>query len=108
MRDQWRLTEVIQRGLTLGSGVRPARSHSSTSGGASTEVALAASTKGSLMMLTVNSLVASMFSRLSLGFLFERENETLNNGGLCATYGINISKTLFYQAGEILLPERSN
>ena len=71
-------------GLTLGSGVRPARSHSSTSGGAFIEVALAASTNGSLMMLTVNSLVAKMFSRLSFGFPGVREKETVNNGGSCA------------------------
>lgn len=37
---------------TLGNLVSPLRDHSSTFGGASIEVALASSTKGSLMMLT--------------------------------------------------------
>lgn len=69
-------------GRTLGIGVRPLRTHSSISGGAFTEVAFAASIKGSLIIETVNCLVARMFSRLSLGFPGVSENETLSSGGL--------------------------
>lgn len=72
--------------LTLGSFVSPLTNHSSTSAGASTEVELAASTKGSLMIFTVNSFVARMFSLVSLGFFGDSEKQTLNKGGLWETY----------------------
>lgn len=74
------------RTLTLGSIVKPATIHSSTSAGASNAVELAASMKCSLMILTVNSLVANMFSRVSLGRRGDKLKETLSNGGLCETY----------------------
>jgi len=65
--------------------VRPLTSHSSISAGASTAATFAASINGSLIMLTVNSFVARMFSLVSLGFRGDKEKEILNNGGLCAT-----------------------
>lgn len=71
--------------LTLGSIVNPLKIHSSTSDGDSTEVQLAASTKGSLMMFTVNSLVTRMFSRVSFERRGDNEKDTLSNGGLWLT-----------------------
>ena len=50
--------------------------------GDSTEVAFAASTKDSLMMLTVNCFVLSMFSLVSFGLFLERLKEMLIMGGL--------------------------
>lgn len=41
---------------------------------------------GSLTRLTVNSLVAMMFSRVSSGFCDVTANDTLRRGGLCATF----------------------
>ncbi len=53
---------------------------------------MAASTKGSLIMLTVNSFVALIFSLVSFGFRGLRENETLRRGGLweICTTGVSI------------------
>jgi hypothetical protein len=68
--------------LTLGSWVRPEMSHSLTSAGASTDVSLAASTNGSLIKFTTNSLVARMLSRVFLGCPGKSLNETLMIGGL--------------------------
>lgn len=53
-----------------------------------TEQTFAASTNGSLIMLTVNSLVPRMFSRLSFGLPGERLKDTLRRGGLCEIYNI--------------------
>lgn len=72
--------------LTLGSGVRPLRIHSSVVAGDSTEVALAASTNDSLIMFTVNCFVLRIFSRVSFGLLFDRLKDMLIIGGLCETY----------------------
>lgn len=72
---------------TLGSWVKPLTSHSLTSAGEFRAVALAALTNGSLMMLTVNSLVSKMFSRVSLGRLEGKLNEMLTKGGLWDTCG---------------------
>lgn len=64
--------------------VKPLRSHSLTSE-VSTAVTLDASTKLSLMRLTVNSLVARIFSRVSF-FRFEGKlKETLSIGGFDET-----------------------
>jgi hypothetical protein len=71
--------------LTLGDIVSPLRTHSLMSAGASDEAALAASTKGSLMMLTVNSLVAKMFSRVSFGRAGDNLKDMLTSGGWCDT-----------------------
>lgn len=71
---------------TLGVVVKPLRIHSSTDAGASTAVQLAASAKASLMMLTVNSFVANMFSRVFFGRFCERLKEMLTSGGMCPTY----------------------
>lgn len=57
-----------RNGLTLVDLVRPLTFHSSISAGASTDVTFAASINGSLMMLTVNCFVASIFSLVSLDF----------------------------------------
>lgn len=43
-------------------------------------------TYGSLMILTTNSFVASMFSRVSFGFRGESVNETEMSGGSCEIY----------------------
>jgi hypothetical protein len=53
--------------LTLGSWVKPEMFHSLTSGGASTDVSLAASANGSLIKFTTNCFVARMLSRVFLG-----------------------------------------
>jgi hypothetical protein len=79
-------TTTNRKGHTLEALVRPLTSHSSISAGASTAAIFAASMNGSLIMLTVNSFVASMFSLVSLGFRGDKEKEMLNNGGLCATF----------------------
>ena len=89
--------------LTLGSGVSPETPHSLMSAGATIEVEFAASTKltwvthkplskghrqgtyGSLMMLTQNSFVALIFSRVSFGLLLGSVHETIMSGGLCET-----------------------
>lgn len=47
------------------------------------DVVLAASAKGSLMMLTVNSRVARMFASVSFSPPRLAEKETLTRGGLC-------------------------
>jgi hypothetical protein len=60
-----------RNGLTLVDLVRPLMFHSSISAGASTDVTFAASINGSLMMLTVNCFVASIFSLVSLDFCGE-------------------------------------
>lgn len=52
--------------LTLGSFVRPLIGHSLTSGGVSIEQTFAFATHASLMMLTVNCLVALIFREVSL------------------------------------------
>lgn len=57
-------------------------SHSDTSGGALIELALAASTKGSLIMFTVNSFVSIMLFLLSQGF---EVKDILSRGGWCET-----------------------
>lgn len=64
---------------------RPLNIHSSTLAGDSTEVALAASTNDSLIILTVNSPVSSMFSLVSFGRRGDRLNEMLTRGGLWET-----------------------
>lgn len=64
-------------------------SHSSTLAGASIDVLFAASMNGSLIILTVNSFVASMFSWVSFGLRGDKEKEMLNKGGLCATFKTN-------------------
>lgn len=79
------LNFIVDSRLTLRAIVKPLISHSFTSAGASTDVTFAASTNGSLMMLTVNSFVECMFSLLSLGLEGDKEKETLRRGGLCAT-----------------------
>jgi len=71
--------------LTLFSFVKPLPIHSSTPTGASTEHQFAASTKGSLIMFTVNVLVALMLRHVSLGRVGEWENAMLMRGGLCDT-----------------------
>lgn len=69
--------------LTLGSFVSPDKIHSSTSAGASSEVEFAATARCSDIMLTVNSLVAKIFCRVSLGRLGDKVKHTLSSGGLC-------------------------
>ena len=72
---------------TLGSLVRPETGHSLTSAGASSEVKLAFSTNGSLMMFTVKFFVALMLLAVSfrppLGLA---EHDTEMVGGLCVTW----------------------
>ena len=57
---------MVHAKRTLGALVSPLKGHSLTSGGLSTQVLLACSTNGSLMMLTVNCLVALIFREVSL------------------------------------------
>lgn len=71
--------------LTLRAIVSPLKAHISTCSGVSVDTTFAASTKGSLTRLTVNSLVAIIFARVSSGFCDVTENEMLRSGGLCAT-----------------------
>jgi hypothetical protein len=71
---------------TLASVVNPLPIHSFTSSGASIDVKLAFVTNGSDMILTVNPLVARMFSLVSFSFSRGWINETLIRGGLCETY----------------------
>lgn len=88
---RWRSRDMLHRRptnnnrLTLRAIVNPLNAHISTCSGASIDVTFAASTNGSLTMLTVNSLVAIMFARVSSGFCDVTENEMLRRGGLCAT-----------------------
>ena len=49
------------------------------------DTTFAASTKGSLTRLTVNSFVEMMLARVSSGFFDVTGNEMLRRGGLCAT-----------------------
>lgn len=58
--------KIVGARLTLFSFVRPLIGHSLTSSGASIEVEFAPSMKGSLMMFTVNPLVALILAAVSL------------------------------------------
>lgn len=75
----------VRKERTLGSGVNPLTTHSSTSGGASIEVAFAASKNGSLIMFTVNVFVAKILSRVFLPMPWKMANETPTMGGSCAS-----------------------
>jgi hypothetical protein len=70
---------------TLSSLVKPLIIHSSVSAGDSTDVEFAASTKDSVIMLTVNSLVEMILFLVSFGLRVDKLNDTLTIGGLCAT-----------------------
>lgn len=78
--------EVKSLELTLSTLVRPHMAHSSTSGGTSMEAEFAASAKGSLIIFTVNSFVASMFVRVSFGLRAECWMEIVSSGGSCDIY----------------------
>ena len=58
--------------------------------GASIAQEFAASTNVSLMMLTVNSFVSRIFSRVSLGRRLLRSNDMLSMGGLCEIFAEEI------------------
>ena len=82
----WRLgitqdSQDHSEGHTLSSGVSPLTIHSLMCSGASIAHAFAASTNGSLMILTVNSFVALIFSLVSFGFRGLSKSETLKRGG---------------------------
>ncbi len=73
--------------LTLGSFVKPDIGHSLMFAGASMEVTLAFSTKGSLIMLTVKFLVDLMLCAVSLsGPAGLTEQEIDISAGLCVTF----------------------
>ena len=56
-----------ERERTLGAFVSPLNVHSLTSGGLSTQVQLACSMNGSLIIFTTNCLVALIFAGVSFG-----------------------------------------
>src|SRR4051812_35935616 len=86
----WRQKRDAETAHTLGSFVSPQNVHSDTSSGASTAHAFACTTHGSLMIFTVNPLLALMFVTLS----FKRVRAALRvmemdiTGGYAETYGL--------------------
>jgi hypothetical protein len=71
-----------ERQRTLGSGVSPDTTHSSSAGGPSMDVALTAATSGADTTLTTNWRVVAMLVPLSLRPTKDRESV----GGLVPTY----------------------